>query len=268
MNRVFSGTILALALLILLPFPARPGNPISPLGDEKNLIDQISPAPEADGLFELGRFRLQHAAALYKTWLDNKRDEDFFKALVYAHSASELLVDSDEAWLLLGMLRAELKTEPSALAAATDALVRAVESNPANGRAQLVLAQVLMEQGRYWSAIEQFKILIEGSRAMRTGTVLSQLTFCYIADKRIQAGLDYIHSLINTKPQEGTGNQWLEWQLINTAILMKAKGDRKDAIGYLNLMFFYGGKEDANHQRSDGRIKQVKYLLSLWEKGE
>ena len=147
MNRVFSGTILALALLILLPFPARPGNPISPLDDEKNLIDRIGPAPQADGLIELGRLRLQRSAALYKTWLDNKEDEDFSKALIYARSASELLVDSDEAWLLLGMLRAELKTDPPALAAATDALVRAVEINPANGRAQLLLAQVLMRTG-------------------------------------------------------------------------------------------------------------------------
>ncbi|WP_022668160.1 tetratricopeptide repeat protein [Desulfospira joergensenii] len=272
MNLSFVGKLVfpLLIFMIFLASPVWPGNDISPGQDEKALLAGMGPSPSADDLEKLGRIRLQSAAARYKKWHRSGNEEDYAGALVYAKSAVTLLPDSDEVWLLLGMIRSELKADPSAMAASTDALIRAVDINPANGRAQLLLAQVLMEQGRYWSSIEQFKMLIAGSKAMRTGTVLSQLTFCYIADGRIQAGLNYIQSLNKTVPLRTSSAaklEWLEWQLINTAVLMRARGDRKDAIGFLNLMFYYGGREDANPQRTDGRIRQVNYLLSLWKKG-
>jgi lipopolysaccharide biosynthesis regulator YciM len=231
--------------------------------DEAKVVSQIEKekTPSTILLWQLGSIRLKHAAELYKGWKLNKKAKDFQKALIYAESSTKLGPDNDEAWLLLGMLYSEMKAEPEAMGNAADALVHAVDINPANGRAQLLLAQVLMEQGRYWSAIEQFKMLIEESEAMRTPALLSQLTFCYIADGRVQAGLDYILKAPEmTKGDSNAKLRWRNWKMINQAVLMRAKGD-KDAGNFLKVMFFY---HDPSLTVIDEYQKFARHLLKLW----
>lgn len=236
-----------------------------PFPDEEKVLSQIekeeSPSPLL--LWQLSRLRLQHAAELYKSWKQNKNAEAFQEALIYAGSSTELSPDWDEAWLLSGLLYSEMKATPQAMGKAADALVHAVDINPANGRAQLLLAQVLMEQGRYWSAIEQFKMLIQRNEAMRTPAVLSQLTFCYIADQRFQAGIDYVSKAPDISGNDATAKlRWQSWKLINQAILMRAKGDEQ-AAGFLKVMFFY---HDPSLTVIDEYQRYAKYLLKLWEK--
>jgi lipopolysaccharide biosynthesis regulator YciM len=239
----------------------------TPFPDEEKIMTKIKEKKLASPLplfiWQLSRIRLKHAAELYKEWKQNNTAEDFQRALVYAESATELSPDWDEAWLLLGMLYSEMKATPAAMERAADVLVKAVDVNPSNGRAQLLLAQVLMEQGRYWSAIEQYKMLIENSEAMRTGTVLSQLTFCYIADGRVQAGLDYLSNLPDLRENNSSKKPaWNNWKEINQAVLMKAKGDEK-ADDHLRFAFF---QENPSLTVRDEYERYAKYLLTLWEK--
>jgi|GEM_PF-2437872 tetratricopeptide (TPR) repeat protein len=237
----------------------------TPFPDEEKIMAKIKEKKTSSPLliWQLSRIRLKHAAELYKEWKQNNIAEDFQRALVYAESSTELSPDWDEAWLLLGMLYSEMKATPAAMERAADALVKAVDVNPANGRAQVLLAQVLMEQGRYWSAIEQYKMLIENSEAMRTGTVLSQLTFCYIADGRVQAGLDYLSELPDLRENNlSRKSAWINWKEINQAVLMKAKGDEK-ADDHLRFVFF---QENPSHTVRDEYERYAKYLLTLWEK--
>ena len=234
--------------------------------DEEKVVTEIAKeeTPSALLLWQLGSIRLKHAAELYKTWKQNKQAEDFQKALIYAESSTELSPDNDEAWLLLGMLYSELKATPEAMEKAADALVNAVDINPANGKAQLLLAQVLMEQGRYWSAIEQFKMLMEKNEAMRTPMVLSQLTFCYIADGRIQAGLDYVRNAPEITEGDSTAKlQWTNWKRINQAVLERAQGKRKDAINLLKFIFFYRDESLTVRNKTD---EYAKHLITLWER--
>ena len=214
----------------------------TPFPDEAKVVSQIEKEKTASPLllWQLGSIRLKHAAELYKNWKLNNHAEDFQKALIYAESSTELSPDNDEAWLVLGMLYSEMKAAPEAMEKSIDALVHAVDINPANGRAQLLLAQVLMEQGRYWSAIEQYKMLIEESEAMRTPAVLSQLTFCYIADNRIQAGLDYIRKVPEITEGDSTAKLHLiNWKIINQAVLERAQGKRDDAVNLPEIYFLF-----------------------------
>jgi tetratricopeptide (TPR) repeat protein len=234
--------------------------------DEEKVVTQIEKNKEKSPLllWQLGSIRLKHAAGLYKNWGRNKQAEDFQKALIYAKSSTELSRDNDEAWLLLGMLYSEMKATPEAMEKAADALIHAVDINPANGRAQLLLAQVLMEQGRYWSAIEQYKILIEESEAMRTPGVLSLLTFCYVADGRIQAGIDYVSKAPEITQGDSTEKlRWRDWKTINQAVLERAQGKREHAIDFLKLIFFYHDDALTVENKTD---EYAKHLITLWEK--
>lgn len=245
------------------PLMAR-NTPLSP--DEKQVITQLekdkTPSPLL--LWQLGTIRLKHAAQLYKNWQQNLREDDYQKAILYAESSVKLMPDNDDAWLMLGLLYSEMKAIPEAMEKATDALVHAVVINPANGRAQLLLAQVLMEQSRYWSAIEQFKMLMAESETMWTPAVLSQLTFCYIADGRIQAGLDYISNIPEMTAGDAAARcHWDRWKIINQAVLMRAKGD-KHAASYLRIIFSINApSSDANNDS----LEYARYLLALWEQG-
>ncbi len=233
--------------------------------DEEKVVSQIEKNKEKSPLllWQLGSIRLKHAAELYKNWKQNRQAEDFQKALIYAESSTELSPDNDEAWLLLGMLYSEMKTAPEAMEKAADALVNAVDINPANGKAQLLLAQVLMEQGRYWSAIEQYKMLIEKNEAMRTPMVLSQLTFCYIADGRIQAGINYVSKAPEIIKGDSTAKLlWTNWKCINQAVLEKAQGKRKDAINLLKFIFFFNDDTLTVKNKTD---EYAKHLITLWE---
>ncbi|MBN1957776.1 MAG: hypothetical protein JW773_06205 [Desulfuromonadales bacterium] len=234
--------------------------------DEEKVVAQIEKEKTSSPLllWQLSRIRLRHAAQLYKNWQQNSRVDDYQKALLYAESSVHLMPDNDDAWLMLGLLYSEMKTTPEAMEKATDALVHAVVINPANGRAQLLLAQVLMEQGRYWSAIEQFKMLMAESETMWTPAVLSKLTFCYIADGRIQAGLDYISHLPEMTAGDATGRRrWDRWKIINQAVLMRAKGD-EHAADYLKILFSIN---DPSLDPQNDSLEYARYLLALWEQG-
>ncbi len=234
--------------------------------DEEPIVAQIEKEKTSSPLllWQLSRIRLRHAAQLYKNWQQNSRVDDYQRALLYAESSVRLMSDNDDAWLMLGMLYSEMKATPEAMEKAADALVHAVAINPANGRAQLLLAQVLMEQGRYWSAIEQFKMLMAESETMWTPAVLSQLTFCYIADGRIQAGLDYISHLPEMTAGAATDRRhWHRWKIINQAVLMRAKGD-EHAADYLRIVFSIN---DPTLDPKNSSLEYARYLLALWEQG-
>jgi tetratricopeptide (TPR) repeat protein len=58
----------------------------------------------------------------------------------------------------------------------------------------------MLEQGRFWSAVEQYKNLFNKDLSMLTGTNISNLTLAYIADGRVEAGLNYLNELLKKDP--------------------------------------------------------------------
>jgi lipopolysaccharide biosynthesis regulator YciM len=252
--------IWGLVIFVLLFAPSVGAEQISKLyPDEEAIIDRLQKDPSPLDYWQLSRVRLQHAAKLYQSWQRNGQAGEYQKALFYAQSAAELQPDWDEAWLLSGMIYAEMKADRDAMEAAAAALIKAVDANPANGRAQILLAQVLMEQGRYWSAIEQYQSLIGKNKAMQNGTVISQLAFCYIADGRIQAGLDYLLQLL--KDESYQGDQ--DWVRICAAVLLKARGDRNKAVNLLESIYLPDLEKRCGSDNP--KVKQIKYLIGAWK---
>ena len=230
---------------------------------EADLIKQINSTDESNQRqllsWRLADLRLQKAATTYRQWEKDKDPQAFQTALLLAESATQLRPDWDEAWLTLGMLYAEMRADRKSMELATEALVRAVEANPANGRAQTLLGETLMLQGRYWSAIEQFQSLIEKNDSMHNGTILSKIIFCYIADGRPKAGLQYISTLKTDQRFKGDSG----WLMIAEAMLQKADGSPQKALSGLKKSLGTLKKAPMNHLAS---IKQADFLIKRWEK--
>jgi tetratricopeptide (TPR) repeat protein len=176
---------------------------------------------------QLAAERLQEAALFYDRWQNNGDAESFQQAIVYAASAAEIRPDWDEPWLLLGMLYSEMKTDQGAMELAAEALINAVEVNPANSRAQMLLANVLLEQGRFYSVIEQYKSLFAKNEKMINGINITPLTIAYIADGRIEAGIIYLEELEELYPDNYSIR-------IGRAVLLKSSGIIGEARKVLN----------------------------------
>lgn len=172
------------------------------LEEELDLMEKLNPQQEQPFLYlQLGELRLKLAAYNYSKFRsDRTQSSSLFKALEYSASAAELLEDSDQSWLVFGLVLSEFKGEKRMLERAGQAFIKAAEINPANAQAQQLLAQNLMEQGRFWSAVEQYKNLFNKDKSMLTGTNISNLTLAYIADGRMEAGLNYLNELQKKDP--------------------------------------------------------------------
>jgi lipopolysaccharide biosynthesis regulator YciM len=255
-HRVIWGLVISVCLFAAV-VGAQPVDTPDP--DEAAIIKNIKIDPSPMRYWQLSRVRARHAAKLYQSWQRNGQAKEYQKALFYARSAAQLQPDWDEPWLLLGMIYAEMKADRDAMEAAAAALIKAVDANPANGRAQILLAQVLLEQGRYWSAIEQYQSLIAKNKAMQNGTVISQLTFCYIADGRVQAGLDYLLQLLQDESYQGDR----DWVRICAAVLLKTRGDRNKAVNLLESVYL--PDLEKRHGSENPKVKQIKYLIGSWK---
>lgn len=220
--------LILLAWFFSTPAVASPPLFSSPTS-EATLLETIRQSPSPLLYAQLARLRAEKAALLYRQWETRKDPSDLREALVYADSASALAPEWDRPWALLGMIHAQLRPDQKALEMATEALIRAVEINPANGPSQLLLAQVLMDQGRFWSAIEQYKSLFAKSAAMVTGINTAPLALCYILDGRVQAGIDYFDSLAGAYPRNAAVS-------LSKAVLYKQAGRKQEAMQILTAV--------------------------------
>jgi len=173
------------------------------LEKELDLMEQIEFVSHQPFIYrELGAIRLKIAVYNYSSFkTDNSKSKKLFKALEYAASAVNLIPESDQSWLIWGMILSEFKNERNMLVEAGEAFIKAAEINPANAQAQIMLAYNLMEQGRFWSAIEQYKNLFNKDRSMLTGTNIANLSLAYIADGRVEAGIHYLIELSKKDPE-------------------------------------------------------------------
>jgi tetratricopeptide (TPR) repeat protein len=220
--------------------------------EEAALLEKMQEAPTATLYAELGRLRLQTAARFYGEWEKDHKSVNLQQALIYADSASRLSPDWDKPWTLLGMIHATLRSDRGALELSTEALIRAVDINPANGPAQLLLAQVLMQQGRLWSAIEQYKSLFAKNEAMITGINTAPLAMCYVLDGRTQAGMLYFQELAKKYPKKTS-------VLIAQAILQRHGGKPNDALALLNQIA-------TRSNTPAGERDYAKTLIVKWKK--
>jgi hypothetical protein len=108
------------------------------LGEELDLMEKLTPEDNQPFLYQrLGELRLKIAAYNYSRYLSDSSDSrSLFKALEYSASAAELLKDSDQSWLVFGLILSEFKNEKEMLEKAGQAFIKAAEINPANGQAQ------------------------------------------------------------------------------------------------------------------------------------
>lgn len=209
---------------------------------------------------EIAEERLQLSALFYERWQNSGKPEAFQQAVVYASSAARIRPEWDEPWVLLGSLYAELKADQKAMELAVEALLNAVEVNPANARAQIMLANVLLEQGRFYSAIEQYKSLFAKNNNMITGITITPLTIAYIADERTEAGINYLRELLQLYPD----NYYLK---VGLAVLLKNNGKRSEALNILSEMIMTEYLTENDKLSQD----QEKYLIKLrdkWEQAE
>ena len=227
------------------------------LEKELDLMEKLELKIEQPFLYQqLGELRLKIAAYNYSRFrCDSSDNKALFKALEYSASAAELLRDYDQSWLIFGLVLSEFKSEKEMLEKAGQAFIKAAELNPANAQAQQLLAQNMLEQGRFWSAVEQYKNLFNKDRSMLTGTNISNLTLAYIADGRMEAGLNYLNELlekdrdnfyINTSLAvlyQNLGYRDVSQLIIKTLLLSKDRLSSNEMLYLENLLAKWEGAE-------------------------
>lgn len=227
------------------------------LEEELDLMGKISLEDNQPFLYQqLGELRLKIAAYNYSKYRIKSTDSRaLYKALEYSASAVELLKDSDQSWLVLAMVLSEFKNEEKMLVESGHAFIKAVEINPANAQAQQLLAQNLLEQGRFWSAVEQYKNLFNKDLSMLTGTNISNLTLAFIADGRMEAGLNYLNELQQKVPNnfyinislailyQNLGYKDVSQLIIETLMLDKERLTSNQKIYLENLLRKWKGAE-------------------------
>lgn len=206
-------TVLALAN----PAAAQP-DISAPFPEEAAILQRIEKRPSPLLNAESAGVRARHAATCYERWQASGKSVDLQQAIFYAASAAELSPQWDRPRVLLGMIYASFRGDLEALELAAELLIEAIDINPANGPAQLLLAQVLMNQGRFWSAIEQYQSLFVKSKAMITPMNTAPLALCYILDNRIRAGVVYFDRLAAEHPGHPA-------VAIGRAVLLKHSGE-------------------------------------------
>lgn len=206
---------------------------------------------------KLASERLQHAALCYERW-QNSGDAEFFQeALIYAASAAEIRPDWNEPWVLLGLLYSEIKVDQEAMNLAVEALLNAVKTNPANARAQVLLANTLLEQGRFYSAIEQYKSLFAKNKKMVNGVTITPLTTAYIADGRVKAGIIYLKDLAELYPDNISVR-------VGLAVLLKNNQQLEEAQQILTDLTM-DGYSLGNEMLTEKEKKYINKLRDSWK---
>ncbi|TYT73672.1 hypothetical protein FIM25_14055 [Desulfobotulus mexicanus] len=222
------------------------------LPEEAALLEKVDKQPSDLLYAELARLRAVYAAEYYRKWLSSEKTADLQKTIYYAASASELSPGWDRPKVLLAIVYAEFTNDLEALELATDLLIDALEINPANGAAQVLLAQVLMKQGRFWSAIEQYKSLFQKNSAMITPMNTAPLALCYILDGRLQAGIIYFKELQDLRPESSA-------VATGKAVLLRHAGEGERARDVLGRLLVLDGAES-------GIREYAAELLARWDK--
>ncbi|RJR35858.1 MAG: tetratricopeptide repeat protein [Desulfobacteraceae bacterium] len=200
----------------------------------------------------LARFLFEQALRDWEKYLQTERAPFFQRALFHVDSAVNIEPEESEYRFLQGMLLSSMKNDPEAMIRATDSLIRTVELDPGHGRAQLLLAQILQEQGSFFSAAQQYRFLVERDPNMVTGVVTAPLAACYVASGQTDEGIEFFAVLVERYPDSASARTCL-------AVLLKSGRRTKEAVDTLSILVEkkLGTKEEQEHA---GR------LLGSWRK--
>jgi len=205
------------------------------------------------GFEDYASYLYRCAAQDYEKWSQSGLPVYFHNALFHVDSAITINAERSEYWFLRGILYAALNSDALSMAKATESLIRAVELNPDHGRARLLLARVLQEQGKFLLAAEQYRLLIGKEPQKATGLVVGPLALCYVADDRIKDGITYFKNLSLQYPRSVA---------IATSLAVLLKSDDQTALAIKELQRVSSLKTGPDAERT-----YVRDLLGEWAKG-
>lgn len=205
------------------------------------------------GFEDYASYLYRCAAQDYEKWTQSGLPVYFHNALFHVNSAIAINAERGEYWFLQGILYAALNSDALSMAKATGSLIRALELNPDHGRARLLLARVLQEQGKFLLAAEQYRLLIEKEPQKATGLVVGPLALCYVADDQIKDGITYFKNLSLQYPRSAA---------IAASLAVLLKSDDQRALAKKELQRVISGKTAPDAERT-----YVRDLLNEWDKG-
>ncbi len=195
---------------------------------------------------------LQQAEHDYRLWKETKDPERFQRALFNVESALAVEPEKSELWFFQGVLLSELKADPESMQLALTSFLKAVSLNPEHGRAQVMLAQTLFNNGLYTEAIAQIHFLFNKDSNMITPQFTSLLATSYIAAGQSKKGSQYFLSASFLHPQSVDIK-------IALAVLLKDQGQTTNALNSLQLVI-----NDEN--ASQGIQRYATTLSTKWQK--
>jgi lipopolysaccharide biosynthesis regulator YciM len=155
-------------------------------------------------------------------WQVTSRPDLFHRAVLNIESAINIEPEQSDYWFFRGVLYSHMKASEEALITATQSFTNALEMEPTNVRAKLMLAQMLLEQRRFLAAGEFYKSLIEQHPDLVSGTVIGPLALTYVGDGRVAEGITYFEKLVEEHSDSASAH-------IALALLLRRDGRDVDA---------------------------------------
>lgn len=194
---------------------------------------------------------LQQAEHDYQLWRQQGGPERFQRALFNIESALTIEPEKSELWFFQGLLLSELKGDAAIGEQALTSALKAVQLNPEHGRAQVLLAQLLFNQGRFEHAVKQIHYLFAKDAGLQNAQLISLLAASYIAADQANKGSRYFLGKVISLPDSAPAKLAL-------AILFKDQGKLEVAKKTLKSLL---DQPDISQENKD----YARSLLNQWQ---
>jgi tetratricopeptide (TPR) repeat protein len=178
---------------------------------------------------------------------ETNRNPDTWKAgMEAAQQAITLQPDTADYWRLVGY-GYSLGADQSELgsAYAEEAFSKAIELDPNNAGARMLLAGVLIRREAWSMAMDQVEAALSIKPELATTAVIADLTGMYLADAQAARGIDFLNGFLKANRRAVSAR-------LGLAILYKENGDRGQARSLAEAVALdpNAPREDAEHAKA------------------
>ncbi|HBC87552.1 MAG TPA: hypothetical protein DCZ94_11400 [Lentisphaeria bacterium] len=197
---------------------------------------------------KLAKKRFEQAVEMSKTALETNDRDLYLKSISYAESAAVIEPSNARYSILAGKLYSQIGNDYDSQLAAEGYLLKALEADPGNIQASLLLSDCYFRQERFASAAELLEKILQSNPALANNPpVIKSLSMCYLLDSQAEKGCASLQRILKNSPDNETAR-------ISLATLKFKMGKKDEAEAELRKVISAGGLNK-------------NYAASLLEKG-
>jgi tetratricopeptide (TPR) repeat protein len=195
--------------------------------------------PTQESIEGLAKIRHQYAVILAAKADEAKSPDLYSLAVRYAESATRLSPGVGAYWSLLGSLYTKMDGIPLAELMAEEAFSTAIDLDPADHRARLLLSELFYSQGNYAMSLDQMEMIVSQDSKTAEPSLLFVMLNAYLLDHQQDRGIGFFKNLVKTRPWDANPRFLL-------AILLNEQGETDAAIEELRKVIVRSGVSQEN----------------------